>query len=301
VTNSTSQTASCQPGTGTGGTPTTSTSTTVVYCGHPGDCTTSGTICGANGTCVAGPCSTTNPCIFGYTCGTDGTCQGGTNACDKDSDCASGSLCIAGPTGGGTCTPTSDQCFDQSQCAAGENCVAGKCTLPCATNADCRDGYNCDLNHHVCTNPAQMCNVTNDCGSASLVCVGGACVPRSTAGNCTTPGDVWTENGCIPNQAAKFTCANDGVQDACNTGSICLHHDCWISCDPSTNSPCSTQTILNTCKAVIDNVAGDGGLAQQMTYNVCGTQMSLGNQCGPGSGNNMPCATGSVCIDGYCK
>jgi hypothetical protein len=275
---------------------TTSTSTTTtppppVYCGHPADCV-AGQICGSAGTCQPGPCSGTNACIFGYTC-TNGACVGGPNACDKDTDCTGGSLCVAGPSGGGTCTPASNQCFDQSQCGAGENCVAGKCVLGCTSNTDCRDGYNCDTTHgNVCTIPAKSCNVTNDCGSASSVCVGGACVPRSTGGTCPTPGDVWTENGCIPNQGATFNCANDGVQDACNAGSICLHHDCWISCDAPNQSVCSTQTILNTCKPVANGAA---------SYNVCGTAQNLGSQCGAGSVGNQSCTGGAICIDGYCK
>src|SRR5262249_52746226 len=148
-------------------------------------------------------------------------------------DCMSGSLCIAGSDGkGGVCTPAANQCFDGSQCGPNEKCVSGKCVLGCTSNTDCRDGFNCDTTHGgICTVPQQGCAVTNDCKSAMLVCVGGACVPRSNMGMCPNPNDVWTENGCIPNQGATFVCQTDGVQDACATGSICLHHDCWISCD----------------------------------------------------------------------
>lgn len=56
---------------------------------------------------------------------------------------------------------------------------AGKCTPACATDADCRDGFTCNTNRGVCSGIAQACTVTNGCGSASRVCVGGACVPRS--------------------------------------------------------------------------------------------------------------------------
>jgi hypothetical protein len=257
---------------------------------------------------VPGPCSGSNTCIFGYTCGTDGTCQGATNACDKDSDCASGSLCIAGPSGGGMCTPAANQCFDQSQCGANENCVNGKCTLSCTTSADCRDGYTCDTTHGICTVPGQTCTITNDCGSASYVCVGGTCVPRSNNGTCPNSNDVWTENGCIPNQAATFNCTQEGQLGSgtgtsgvsCAAGSICLHRDCWISCDAPNQNACASQTILNTCKPVVDTAAAspDGGIT---TFDVCGTSMNLGNQCGAGSAGNASCSSGFICIDGYCK
>jgi hypothetical protein len=306
------QTASCVPNGGTGGmntggstttstTTTSSTSTTSstttsttapVYCGHPADCGT-GQFCAGDGTCHAGSCSATDACIFGYTCNS-GTCQGVPNACDKDSDCSGGSLCIAGSDGkGGLCTTVPNQCFDQSQCSTGEKCVAGKCTLGCTGDSDCRDGFKCDTAHGgVCTIPAKACTITNDCGSAMLVCVGGACVPRSNGGTCSNPGDVWTENGCIPNQGATFTCQQDGVQDACTAGSICLHHDCWISCDATTMVPCTSQTILNTCKPVVSNGT---------SYNVCGTSQNLGSECGAGSIGNKMCTGGKVCIDGFCK
>ena len=222
--------------TGTGGSP-----PSPVYCGHPSDCP-SGEICSSNGTCQPGPCSASNTCVYGYAC-VMGACQSPTpNACNSDADCSNGSVCVAGSDGkGGVCTAPANQCFDGSQCGANENCVNGKCTLGCSTNADCRDGFTCNKTTGVCSGVTKACTVTNDCGNASQVCVGGACVPRSTGGSCQNAGDVWTENGCVPNQAASFICQNDGVQDNCATGSICLHHDCWISCDAPNQSACVNQ------------------------------------------------------------
>jgi hypothetical protein len=232
----------------------------------------------------------TNGCIFGYMCGSNGTCQGAPNACDKDGDCMAGYVCVAGPKGGGLCTQPSDQCFDQSQCDAGDKCVAGKCTKACTSNANCRDGYACDTTLGICDKPVQSCTVTNDCGGPDVVCVGGACVPRAKNGSCSNPGYVWTENGCIPNQAPTFTCVMDGVQDACAVGSICLHHSCWISCDMPNQNVCTNQPTLNTCKPVADGSS---------TFNVCGTSTNLGGQCDPTAG--MMCTGGKVCIDGFCK
>jgi hypothetical protein len=294
----TSTGGSASTSTGAGGSTSASTgaggsSSTPVYCGHPADCSTS-QICASDGTCQAGPCSATNACIYGYTCQADGTCASSTpNACDSDSSCTSGSLCVAGSNGkGGVCTTPSNQCFDQSQCGVNEKCADGKCTLGCSSSTDCRDGYTCDTTSGVCSVVAKACTVTNDCGSATQVCVGGACVPRSTGGTCANPGDVWDENGCIPNQAGSFTCVNDGTQDACAMGSICLHHDCWISCDSPNQNACASQPALDTCKPVADGSS---------TYNVCGTSTNLGSQCGAGSNGNQSCTGGTVCIDGFCK
>lgn len=269
-------------GGGTGGTP-----VVPVYCGHPADCVY-GEICGSAGTCVAGPCSETNPCVYGHKCATNGDCVAPTpDACDMDTDCDPGALCIAGSDGkGGVCTVEADQCFDGSQCGVAQSCVEGKCTLTCQTTADCRDGFLCDP-LDICSIPSQTCVVTNDCGSADLVCVGGACVPRSKNGACG-PGDVWTENGCIPNQAASFICQAEGQQDACAAGSICLQHSCWISCEADPNV-CPAK--LPSCKTVALNAS---------VYRLCGGDESLGNECGAGAMGHT-CAAGKICIDGYCK
>src|SRR5262249_53409842 len=113
-----------------------------------------------------------------------------------------------------------------------------------------------------------------------------------------TQGDVWTENGCIPNQGATFNCTTEGQMGtgsgvlgvSCAGGAICLHHDCWISCDSNPNA-CASQAILNQCKPVTSSGS---------TYDVCGSTQNLGNQCGAGA-NNMTCAGANICIDGYCK
>lgn len=289
-------TATGQGGTG-GASSTTSRTTKPIYCARPVDCA-AGQTCAADGTCKAGDCNANQGCIFGYTCESTGVCApvlvGG---CDKNTDCtaATGSVCVAGKTDasgkrtGGTCTLPADQCFDQSQCDAGDKCVAGKCTLACTANSDCRDGFACDTTLGVCSKPVKTCAVTNDCGSATSVCVNGACVPRSTNGVCPTAGDVWTENGCIPNQAPTFTCGADGVGAPCAASSVCLHHSCWISCDANP-SACETQPELNTCKTVT---------SLSKPYNVCGSKNTLGGECDPTT--SLACTGAKICIDGFCK
>jgi hypothetical protein len=166
------------------------------------------------------------------------------------------------------------------------------------TSAQCRDGFQCDTVRGTCSIPTTPCTVTQDCSSANLVCAGGACVPRSNGGSCQ-PGDVWTANGCIPNQAATSTCTTNGQLGSgtgipgtsCAAGSICLYHDCWISCDAPNQNACATQAVLTTCKPVTESGS---------TYNVCATTQNLGNQCGPGA-NNMTCGASTVCVDGFCK
>jgi len=266
-------------GGGTGG------SGPVVYCGNPDDCA-AGTTCGPDGTCQPGDCVAVG-CIYGFTCNAiDGECKPGPNACGEDADCAgfgAGYLCVSG-----ICTAPADQCVDQTQCGSGQKCAAGKCTDGCTADADCSAGFLCNVELGICNVPAEPCTITNDCGSADQVCVDGACVPRSDGGTCD-PGDVWVENGCIPNQSGVFVCNVDGQQDVCAQGSICLHKSCYISCEPPNQNVCDGLIGFNQCKSVTTSSGA---------HSVCGSSENLGSECDPQLGQG--CAIG-ICIDGYCK
>jgi hypothetical protein len=102
---------------------------------------------------------------------------------------------------------------------------------------------------------------------------------------------VVVENGCVPNEAATFTCNSDGVQDACAQYSICLHHSCWISCDAPNQGACAANNDFPECKPVV-SVSG--------THDVCGSAQNLGGQCDPTSNKLCPVA-GQICIDGFCE
>lgn len=259
----------------------------VTWCGNPDDCGASQT-CAPDGTCQDGDCSTVG-CIFGYACNAaSGVCEPtSAAACGTDADCAAagaGYACVSG-----LCTAPEDQCFDQGQCGANEKCAGGKCTDSCTTDAECSAAFACDTALGLCTTPKKACAITNDCGGPNEVCVDGACVPRSDMGACGAD-EAWVENGCIPDQAATFTCAIDGQQDVCAMGSLCLHHSCYISCEPPNQTACDNLPQLNLCKAVVSSSGA---------HQVCGSSSNLGNDCDPQSGAS--CGAGQICIDGYCK
>lgn len=257
-----------------------------VYCGNPDDCA-AGETCAPSGVCTAGDCAMVG-CIYGYACGADGTCRSSNPAaCSEDLDCSgfgAGYRCVSG-----ICTAPADQCSDQTQCPPANKCADGKCTAACASDAECPGGYTCDVNLGVCTVPALPCVITNDCGGPSAVCVDGACVPRSANGSCPA-GSVWVDNGCIPTQSATFFCIVDGQQDSCAAGSLCLHHNCYVSCEPPDQTACDNLGTFNVCKDVT-TVSG--------AHKVCGSNQNLGSDCDPTLG--AACSGGKACIDGYCK
>lgn len=290
------QKASCQDGTGGSGANTGSGGagaggsgggggSDVVYCGNPDDCAV-GETCGPDGTCQVGDCSTIG-CIYGFTCDGSATppvcLPSNPAACGADADCLTpGDACVSG-----ICTAPPDLCFDQTQCGAGQVCANGKCTDSCGDSADCSSAYACNVDLGLCTVPAVPCAITNDCGGPSLVCVDGACVPRSDEGVCVE--GVWVENGCIPNQTATFTCQVDGSQDICANGSICLHHSCYISCEQNPTT-CDNLPSFNLCKAVTTTSGA---------HQVCGSDDNLGNECDPTA--SLACGAGDICVDGFCK
>lgn len=260
--------------------------TEAVYCGNPDDC---GALqyCAPDGTCHDGDC-TADGCIYGFICDElpeSPVCvRENPNGCGSDGDCADpADKCVSGE-----CTPPADLCFDQTQCPSGDVCADGKCVPSCAGGDTCPSSYSCTSGVELCTTPVLACTITNDCGGFDNVCVEGTCVPRSIDGFCDAD-SIWVDNGCIPNQSASFVCTTDGVQDVCASGSICLHHSCYISCEAPNQTACDGLPEIDQCK----DVTTPSG-----AHSVCGTEENLGDECDPTT--QTACADGFICVDGYC-
>jgi hypothetical protein len=73
-----------------------------------------------------------------------------------------------------------------------------------------------------------------------------------------------------------------------------LHHNCYIACSIADAGDagvgCQTADNFNICKPVQTSSG---------TYDVCGSNTNLGNQCDPTQGKN--CNSPAICIDGYCR
>jgi hypothetical protein len=124
------------------------------------------------------------------------------------------------------------------------------------------------------------------------VCVEQHCVAPCGSNNACGTGLVCVAGGCIPDQKPQFVCATEGKQYACASGSLCLHHNCYIACDSSSDAgaQCKNADQFNLCKSV---TTASG------TYSVCGSASNLGSDCDPTVGKN--CSGGLICIDGFCR
>jgi hypothetical protein len=105
---------------------------------------------------------------------------------------------------------------------------------------------------------------------------------------------VCVDGGCMPDQKPIFSCdktgeVGTGAPGKCAVGSVCIKRSCYIACDPANADSCKSADKFNICKAV------DGGGAM---VNVCGSDTTLGTECGAGQACASPDA---ICVDGYCK
>jgi len=260
-------------------------------CSKPSDCP-AGSNCGADNKCHGGDCSTSG-CPSSFVCKLDGgtpacvpVSTGPASSCKRDSDCSTpvGSKCLSG-----SCVPPQDQCADATQCPAGSQCVQGACTPSCSASKPCPTGYACD-EKGLCTGNTGSCTNSSQCTGGN-VCVQDHCVAPCGAGATCPSGLVCVDGGCTPDQKPVFVCNTDGVQDACQPGSLCLRHSCYIGCDADAGSEaCKNADTFNVCKPVTTSSG---------SHSVCGSDSNLGNDCDPTASRN--CAAPLICIDGYCR
>ena len=160
----------------------------------------------------------------------------------------------------------------------------------CGPNEPCPTGYSCDDAKGVCTGNPTSCTSSAQC-QGSAVCVQEHCVDPCGPGGTCAAGLVCVDGGCMPDQKPVFTCAVDGTQDACQQGSICLRHSCYIACDADAGpDACKSADTFNVCKTVTTSSG---------PHSVCGSEDNLGTDCDPTQGKN--CAAPLICIDGYCR
>jgi hypothetical protein len=115
--------------------------------------------------CVSGCCANGNPPIFVFNFLTGTNCSNGGAACQMDSQCGSGLICLQDCcTDPATICQNSGTCTSDANCAAGNTCHFGCCVGPCGVN-----GTSCDVVL------ATSCSVPVTCGGGDF-CNEGCCV-----------------------------------------------------------------------------------------------------------------------------
>jgi hypothetical protein len=187
--------------------------------------------------------------------------------CDDDEDCSGRQICSSQ----GICF---DGCTTDGACPGTDVCSAGRCVPPCASEADCEPGEECDETGHCripgsCTTSwdcpeAEMhcdrttgmcapgCEVDDDCRTAALICRDGECVdaPCRGAYACAFGQicDFDTGECRVPDEDYCGTCDGDDPE-SCGPGNLCANLQdgegndqgayCWIACsdDPLNRCP----------------------------------------------------------------
>ncbi len=157
--------------------------------------------CGEGKVCADGACTTecdaARPCASGFAC-TDGVCveMPATGQCTNNAACGEGKVCIDS-----TCY---DSCTTDATCGMGRYCADGVCRVDnrpqrfCSSDADCRPGHTCDLEHDICRTP---CETHNDCLRFDVqfnVCQERFCVTTNEAtAECLTSPDCSSGKTCL--------------------------------------------------------------------------------------------------------
>jgi hypothetical protein len=247
-------------------------------CKAPKDLCTDSLQCDAGKSCLDGRCvakCTSSTCSSGYACDAkSGLCVGGAGSCPAKPPPA--------PTGDAGVDASSDASTDASTDETSGS-DAGSDTAPSA------DSGTTDASGGDAAVPARVC-------ASTAACVATHCVDKcATDGSCKS-GLVCVGGGCVPDDRPIFFCdkdgTKDGTQDLCAAGSICLHHNCYVACAGPGDTSCAKFDKFPVCKTVTTS-SGD--------HSVCGSATSLGSECDLTTSPPKTCATGKVCLDGFCK
>ncbi len=243
------------------------------------------------GTCLLGlgqPCAGDAQCV-------SGECENAAGATGVDfrvccqTDCDG--VCQNCVAGSGACQPLTrvedtGMCVDPAWCDGAGACNAKLAARCKGSDADCPDGYYCDVSilgvdgTNACLPAAadgSACNTDPQCASDN--CRAGRCCDASCADpfTCDARGECGLPNG--------LPCASDG---AC-VGGLCVDGVCCATTCDGTCMACDTQGQLGMCAPV---TGADESCAGYCSGGTC----TDGLPCG----QSPPCPDGSVCQDGVC-
>ena len=241
-------------------------------------------------------------------------------ACESDSDCSNGEVCVPLGPGGGVCgqkpAPTPGSCREDSDCPNGGVCLgavvsnSGSC---CPSGQACYEtccpaGQGCatTIGSEGCCPSAQLCN--GQCCAAGDTCTNGECTPPNPCGaaGCGAGEQCLQANSnlssyvcCLPKQVNSYenVCC-DGVvfpvpcgANCCTTGSICCDGSCCAAgtvciggtCYPSGTTTCGSGLCLSGATCC-------NGACCAPSSACCGGKCCSGTCCG-----NDCCESGTTC------
>ncbi|MEE2756329.1 MAG: dickkopf-related protein [Myxococcota bacterium] len=172
-------------------------------------------------------------CPRELTCDEAGECVE-VSPCERDTQCIEGRICVDGAC--------ADGCADDAACLDADPtlplCFDGRCGQ-CETDDQCFGAGTCDVEQHLCVEPA-VCSDSREC-LGTRVCVGGTCEAtpdcRDDEVDCP-PGQICSEDGqCLRDPSGA--CESDA--DCPVLGHVCLEARAGNICGPcQEDSDCPT-------------------------------------------------------------
>src|SRR5574338_18089 len=264
---------------------------------------------------IGGPCVANSNCNTGLVCNNNICKQPPRGNCNSTEDCIAGFVCA-----GGTCLGSAGgTCVNNEQCLGAYNCVNTICTQTiCNSDADCRDGYICNLDTNVCrggfldscSSPDQ-CQPTipfqtntnlggqSFCSSIDFVCGGTAGQACADDTECAFP-FLCTDNVC-----SYRSCVTSGDCPVSDIGTIadCIESSCvirpgGIPSDNMSNTVTCTQPSQCDPRAFEDGAQRtcSGGVCSFYSNNNCFDYRFFGAVCVGQAGFADACPFINVCI-----
>ncbi|MEW5853782.1 MAG: IPT/TIG domain-containing protein [Myxococcota bacterium] len=257
-----------------------------------GDPCDDGNVCTGLGHCENGVCRGAPPeregeaCDNGSFCAGAGVCQSGacvapaerdTLACDDGNRCTLEDVCTAGECVGSLSDSVPGCCGSDVECGAGSRCENGACVALDPLGTACADGATC----------------------ASGVCVDGVCCESDCTGVCEQCNRPGQEGFCV----AAAPGAPVGTRPSCRGNGVCAG-----TCDgvrtgcvfPDSQVVCAAPECLGESVVGEGTCNGGGDCVTPSPAPCAPYACAAGGTCFTGCVDNGHCASGFVCVGGFC-